>query len=198
MSCGICNSLRLPSAITSDSSLPHESWHDLYLEEILAASAKWPLINLIEVALRNRISHQLENRFGADFFLQEPRQLMAAERGRLRDAQRECSALTMQEVIRKLPMGFWLQLLSKKYESTLWAPALWRTFPAWDGTSRKLVHEEITAVWKLRNRIAHHESTRHDSTLPSALALGQLLLGLEPDFDSMINSLQPVEFPHEQ
>lgn len=198
MSCGICDSLLLPNAVTSDSSLPHERWHDLYLEEILDARAKWPLINLIEVALRNRMSQQLENRFGGDFFLREPRQLMSAEISRLRDAQKNSSLLTKYEVIRKLPMGFWLQLLSKKYESILWAPALWRSFPTWDGKNRKSVHEEVTAVWRLRNQIAHHESTRRNISLPSALELQQLLLGLEPDFESMIDSLHPVESLHEQ
>jgi hypothetical protein len=198
MSCGICNSLLLPQATTYDPSLPHERWHDHYLEEILEARAKWPLINLIEVALRNRMSQQLEDRFGADFFVKEPTQLMSAERSRLRDAQDECLVLTKYEVIRKLPMGFWLLLLSKKYESTLWAPALWRSFPAWEGRTRKSVHEETTAVWKLRNRIAHHEPTRHNTSLPSIPILRQMLLELEPEFASMIHSLHPVESQHEQ
>jgi hypothetical protein len=168
------------------------------LEEILEARAKWPLINLIEVALRNRMSQQLEERFGADFFVKEPTQLMSAERSRLRDAQDECLVLTKYEVIGKLPMGFWLLLLSKKYESTLWAPALWRSFPAWEGRTRKSVHEETTAVWKLRNRIAHHEPTRHTTSLPSIPILRHMLLELEPEFASMIHSLHPVESQHEQ
>jgi hypothetical protein len=143
------------------------------------------------------MSHQLEVRFGADFFVTEPRQLMSAEISRLRDAQKDSPVLTKFEVIPRLPMGFWLQLLSKKYESTLWAPALWRSFPTWEGKSRRSVHEETAAVWKLRNRIAHHESTRHNKSLPSVPKLRHMLLELEPDFEAMIHSLHSVESLHE-
>jgi hypothetical protein len=198
VSCGICNSLLLPEARTLDVSLPHELWHEHYLQEMLEARAKWPLINLIEVALRNRMAHQLENRFGTDFFVSEPRQLMSAEINRLRGAQDDSPGVTKFEVIRRLPMGFWLQLLSKKYESTLWAPALWHSFPAWEGRSRKSIHEEATAVWQLRNRIAHHEPTSQNQSLPGIARLTQILLDLEPAFESMIESLHPVESLHEQ
>ena len=193
MSCGICASLMLPQASTYDPSLSHERWHEHYLLEMLEARARWPLINLIEVALRSRMSWQLEQRFGTDFFVREPRQLMSGEIGRLRDAQADSPVLTKFEVIRRLPMGFWLQLLSKKYESILWAPALWRSFPAWEGRSRRAIHEEVTAVWKIRNQIAHHEPTTQNRSLPNALELSRLLLELEPDFEPMIHSLRPVE-----
>jgi hypothetical protein len=198
VSCGICTSLMLPHAITYDHSLPHERWHDHYLIEMLEARAKWPLINLIEVALRSRMSHQLELRFGTDFFVREPRQLMSGEISRLRLAQADSPVVDKFEVIRRLPMGFWLQLLSKKYESILWAPALWHSFPAWEGRSRRSIHEETTAVWRLRNQIAHHEPTSHNKSLPKASELSRLLLGLEPEFEPMVRALHPVESGHEQ
>ncbi len=198
MSCGICTSLMLPHANTHDHSLPHERWHDHYLLEMLEARAKWPLINLIEVALRSRMSHQLDLRFGTDFFVSEPRQLMSGEIRRLRDAQADSPVVTKFEVIKRLPMGFWLQLLSKKYESILWAPALWHSFPAWEGRTRKSIHDEVTSVWRLRNQIAHHEPTSQNKSLPNTSELGRLLLELEPDFESMIHALRPVESGHEQ
>ena len=106
MSCGICKSLQLPHATTFDHSLSHERWHDHYLLEILEAQAKWPLINLLEVSLRNRMAQQLEYRFGTDFFVSEPRQLLSGEINRLRIAQADSPVLERFEIIRKLPMGF--------------------------------------------------------------------------------------------
>lgn len=198
MTCGICISLLLPEATTCDPSLPHEHWHDHYLREMFEARAKWPMINLIEVALRSRMAHQLEMRFGKDFFVSEPQQLLSGEVNRLRLAQADSPVVDKFEVIKRLPMGFWLQLLSKKYESILWAPALWRSFPAWEGRSRKSIHDEATSVWRLRNQIAHHEPTSQNSSLPNASELSRLLLRLEPDFEPMIHSLHPVESLHEQ
>lgn len=198
MSCGICKSLQLPHATTFDHSLSHERWHDHYLLEILEAQAKWPLINLLEVSLRNRMAQQLEYRFGTDFFVSEPRQLLSGEINRLRIAQADSPVFERFEIIRKLPMGFWLQLLSKKYESILWAPALWHSFPSWEGRSRKSIHEEVTAVWQLRNQIAHHEATSQNKSLPDFGKLTEMLLDLEPDFGPMLHALRPVESKHEQ
>lgn len=198
MSCGICSSLRLPHANSDNHSLPHEFWHESYLLEMLEARAKWPLINLIEVALRNRMAQQLEERFGTDFFVGEPPQLMSGEMNRLRIAQADSPVLSSFDVIRRLPMGFWLQLLSRKYESILWAPALWHAFPSWEGRSRRSIHEQIMTVWSLRNQIAHHEPTSQNRTLPDVRGLTQMLLDLESDFEPMIDALRPVESSHEQ
>ncbi len=198
MSCGICDSLLLSEAMPIDPSLPHEVWHGLYLDEIRIALRNWSLIRLIEVALRNKISLQLESRFGDDFFLGQPKQLMSGEQYRLREAQRASKIPSRSVVVRNLPMGFWLQLLSKKYESTLWAPALHHSFPGWAGQPRNSVHEEFTAIWTLRNRIAHHEAIGHMASLPDTEKLVRTLLLLNPEFEPFIKALHLVESPHEQ
>ena len=174
MSCGICDSLLLPEALPYGASLDHPGWHELYLREIQLALSRWPLIRLIEVALRNKISLQLESRFGEDFFLGQPKELFSGEQFRLREAQRACRTLSRSEVVRNLPMGFWMLLLSKKYESTLWAPALRHCFSGWAGRPRRL------------------------GALPDDQKLTRTLLLLEPGFQPLVQALQPVESQHEQ
>ncbi len=198
MSCGICDSLLLPEALPFSASMDHPVWHELYLREIQLALARWPLIRLIEVALRNKISLEIESRFGEDFFLGQPKELFSGEQFRLREAQRACKTLSRSEVVRNLPMGFWMLLLSKKYESTLWAPALRHCFSGWAGRPRRLVHEEFTSIWVLRNHIAHHEPIAHLGALPDDQKLTRTLLLLEPGFQPFVQALQPVESQHEQ
>ena len=84
------------------------------------------------------MAQQLECRFGTDFFVSEPRQPLSGEIGRLRDAQADSPVLTKFEVIRRLPMGFWLQLLSKKYESYPLDTSPMALFPVLGGQESKV------------------------------------------------------------
>jgi len=65
---------------------------------------------------------------------------------------------TPSAVIVQFTFGFWLTLLTRRYDTPFWRTAIWRCFPeAPKPLSRQLIHDEIEKIRSPRNRIAHHE-----------------------------------------
>src|ERR1019366_6410034 len=64
-------------------------------------------------------------------------------------------------VIAELSFGFWTSLLGRRFEHSLWVPALRQVFPRIGKVSgipsRRLVAERFEHLRVFRNRIAHHE-----------------------------------------
>jgi hypothetical protein len=61
---------------------------------------------------------------------------------------------THGHVIAEISFGSWPYLFAVNYNRRLWAPALKGAFP---GASRASLHEGLSGVGDLRNRIAQHE-----------------------------------------
>jgi hypothetical protein len=59
-------------------------------------------------------------------------------------------------IVAELSFGFWVKLFSNSYEKQLWVPHLSRRFPA--KLARRALHDRLTNLKELRNRIAHHET----------------------------------------
>jgi hypothetical protein len=71
------------------------------------------------------------------------------------------------KVIAELSFGFWRQLTTNAMEKSVWVPHLHTAFP--QGTSRSTIDTQISAVNRLRNRIAHHEPLFTSTVDPSAI-----------------------------
>ena len=77
---------------------------------------------------------------------------------------RGTDALTPEQFVASMSLGFWVRLLGRggniyrgrkaDYETTLWRPALHKAFP---GRPRRSVQQRLDRLRQLRNRIAHHE-----------------------------------------
>ena len=63
------------------------------------------------------------------------------------------------KVVAELSMGFWKRFSDQRRETTLWAAHANMAFVR--GTPRRVVHEHMTALVQLRNRIAHAERIVH-------------------------------------
>lgn len=72
-------------------------------------------------------------------------------------AIRKCGGVnaTPGHVIAELSFGFWSSLTSAANEKSIWVPYLHHAYP--QGTDRGPVDKSISAINKVRNRIAHHE-----------------------------------------
>lgn len=66
---------------------------------------------------------------------------------------------TPGKVVAELSMGFWKRFSEQGRETTLWAAHANMAFVR--GTPRRVVHEHMTALVQLRNRIAHAERIVH-------------------------------------
>jgi hypothetical protein len=59
------------------------------------------------------------------------------------------------QIVANLTLDFWRYLSVAKREKTLWVPALYRAFP--HGADRAEVDRVVDSLYRLRNRVAHHE-----------------------------------------
>jgi hypothetical protein len=58
-------------------------------------------------------------------------------------------------IVAELSFGFWVALFARRYEVLLWRTTLHQRF---DPTpARRLLHNRLSGLLALRNRIAHHE-----------------------------------------
>ena len=127
------------------------------------ASAAFETVALVEVAMRNSIddalsAHFQESQRRIPWFLGNPPMDQSAMvkvnevRNRLRSQRKD----SRDQIVAGLSFGFWSGMLNAKYED-LWRAAIRRAFPYSDGT-RKQVANQLDAVRKFRNRLAHHDS----------------------------------------
>ena len=133
-----------------------------YADDLDLMSQLTILVNLLEVSLRNSLTDQIERWSSASqmdwhvavepLLVSKGVEALGVARARLAESGREISGTGVTEA---LPLVFWVNLLDKRYESTLWTPMLHKAFPHLVKPKRHLVHASISAVYRLRNHIAH-------------------------------------------
>ncbi len=135
---------------------------DLYALNIRLSEALYPPLQMLEVALRNRIhavlSASVQPRWfeGPGFLAVQYQNEQVAEA--LADLAREHKEPTPGRVVAALTFSFWTTMLGTPYEN-LWQTDLHRIGRRDDGKGlrRKDLSGPLTPIRLLRNRIAHHE-----------------------------------------
>ncbi|GAA3118713.1 hypothetical protein [Nonomuraea salmonea] len=94
-------------------------------------------------------------------------------------------------MVTELSFGFWVSLLSRKYDRHLWVPALHRAFPYYSG-SRESLRDNLQAMVFLRNRIMHHEPIHHRHLAADHVKIYTLLGYVEPQFASWLRAFDRV------
>lgn len=119
----------------------------------------WPVVRSIELVMSEKFSEILIQRFGDEVFLSGSPLLTPEHNKQIEDANVELNGLqtSSARILPRLGFGFWRYLLSKRYESSLWAPHLQHVFSAQAPRSRKLIENRVREILVLRNRLAHHE-----------------------------------------
>lgn len=91
---------------------------------------------------------------------------------------------THGRIIAELTFGFWRYMVSRKYLTSLWIPALVHAFPYLDAdaaSAQRLVETDIQQLHYLRNRAAHNEPL-HRRDIAADLARAKRLIGwINPD-----------------
>ena len=127
----------------------------------LASSFHLPL-QIFELLFRNSLNDALTLKFSqtwydvrfADFDPKAQATITAAKDYLIKQHR----VITPSCVIALLTFGFWSGLLTKKYETTFWIPALKHAFPyAPSPVMRRTTFDALDKIRNLRNRIAHHE-----------------------------------------
>lgn len=134
----------------------------LYERNARMAEAFYRPLQSLEVCLRNGLSDQLAAQYGANWFTNSgppfaDDALKKLDRAidDIQDARRN---VTPGAVVAELSFGFWVTILAKRYDGTIWRSALASSFlEAGRRMPRQRVHNRMDAIRKFRNRVFHHE-----------------------------------------
>jgi len=126
----------------------------------LCESALW--INLLEISLRNALTKHIEASlaFGkAEWFLAIEPLLATKGRDALSIAKKRIikngDRITGATMTAAMPFGFWVNLMARHHEATIWTPALRRAFPNLRRPNRHFVNMRLSEIYRLRNHVAH-------------------------------------------
>jgi len=137
-----------------------------YKINIEISESFYPLLSILEIALRNKMDDQLKRLFDDENWFENPKFIKIATRfqiDRVSEARahilQEKKIITTGKIISGLSFGFWTSLLDSKFEKTLWKN-LRLAFPNCPKKirKRKTMSSKLNGIRKLRNRIFHHES----------------------------------------
>lgn len=131
----------------------------LYVRNTELSEALYGVVQGVEILLRNATHGALTKGLGTDMWWEvaglrdyEQNDISnAIEKIRLRSV-----AVTPGRIVADLNFGFWVNLYSNFYEVNFWVKHLKTLIPA--RISRKRLHERLTELKMLRNRLAHHET----------------------------------------
>ncbi|WP_417693429.1 hypothetical protein [Roseibium sp.] len=139
----------------------------LYCWNMRAAQSLYVYLQCWEIALRNRLNDFLCWKFGANWPYDDRRfvrNLANDDRRRLAETKdrqernRKTKPASTSVVVADLSAGFWVSLLSKRYDVPYsWRYNLARVFPNDKTLHRALAWEKSDGILRLRNRVAHHE-----------------------------------------
>jgi hypothetical protein len=136
---------------------------------ILLAEALYPLLQLIELGLRNNIDHAFKEKFGSNWLSQEflhekEKELVDKIRKELNERK---ISVYHDTIIAELNYGFWTALLKPSYESSVWQQLISKVFVRAPRKirNRDFIFKRFNEIRLLRNRVFHHEKILCD-TLP--------------------------------
>lgn len=135
-----------------------------YARNLRLAESMMPMLNVLEIGLRNAIHRRLTQLYRKEDWWREwsGRSDFARVLGSVNEAQSKLIArrerVTCDKVLAELTFGFWCSLFNASYQDELWKH-LRLAFPACPRAERRrrTVSGALNQVRALRNRVFHHE-----------------------------------------
>lgn len=138
-----------------------------YLANAQVSAVFFVDLHFVEVGLRNKMSECLKRDFGKFWFEESGFKQHLGERDLkyLKDSLEKIFKNVRRDapdderygqVIAQLSFGYWVSLLHKKYEHSLWTPSFFKMFLG-KPPKRSDFSLQVGRLNGLRNRIAHHE-----------------------------------------
>jgi hypothetical protein len=194
--------LRLGALARSDHDPAHPrdvfAWH---LFNAAIGEALYPALQLLELAMRNRIDAALREWAGDAAWHRCELPLTPGQASRLILTLKELSERgqlnTPSAIISRLPLGFWTAFFNKHHAQTgIGHHLAKRIFPHALPRDRDIraLDRRLTLVRTLRNRVFHHERLVHRPELSDQhLALRQLIAGISPELDQLARAMDRFE-----
>ncbi len=139
---------------------------ELYALNTQVSEALYTPLQMLEVALRNRIHSVMRQARHERWFEDEGFLAVHIQRDQLAKAIEDITGvgkeLVAGRIVAALTFSFWTAMFSPDYEN-LWQTTLYRIARREDGKGvrRKDLSKPLTSIRVLRNRIAHHEPILH-------------------------------------
>jgi hypothetical protein len=131
----------------------------LYVRNTELSASLYGVVQALEVGLRNLVHTKMTENLGTGEWWDR----LPLHDGELEDIRKSKENLSFRisgmrpgQIVAELSFGFWVKMFANAYEKQLWVPHLRHRFPA--KISRKMLHDRLTSIKDLRNRIAHHET----------------------------------------
>lgn len=130
----------------------------LYERNIILSEALYPVLQGLEICLRNTLNNSLADRYGRNWLIERQVPLSAHSASDVQSASKAVEA-DPDAIVAELKFSFWVGLLGPRYDATLWRSDFHRCFVRADGGqfNRAAVHGRMNALRRFRNRVAHHE-----------------------------------------
>lgn len=134
-----------------------------YLWNIALCESLYPVLQNLEITLRNSIHQSATTYFKNNFWFDDPAILNAQQQSSVTKAKNKLrerkKTISDGRVIAELTFGFWTSLFNSYYELILWRHLLKLTFPYMPRQirTRNTLSKRLNKVRHLRNRIFHHE-----------------------------------------
>lgn len=158
----------------------------LYTLNAQLSEALYIPLQVLELSLRNRIHDAMRHLLGDEWLLEASGCLGEKQKQKVRRALVELTlnrkTHTSEQILSSLSFGFWTALLGTEYEE-LWRKALHQIArkPGGKHVSRKSLSGPLTAIRKLRNRVAHHEPILHYNLPKHHADMRQIIGWLSPE-----------------
>jgi hypothetical protein len=135
----------------------------LYRRNTLLSAALYEVLQGYEIVLRNATNEKLAEAYDNPLWW-EKAHLRDTERSDIERAISELHTIGREpengRAVAQVSLGFWTNLYSNYYETSLWFPHLRSIFPI--TMNRKRLHDRFHQLQLLRNRIAHHEPLKRN------------------------------------
>jgi hypothetical protein len=167
----------------------------LYLWNLQVSEAFYAPLHCLEISLRNALHEQLRARYRRpDWWQSAPLEKHHASKVdkaeddlRRKGVHNPCA----DDIVAELSFGFWVSLLSRRYDRHFWVPALHKAFPHYDG-NRESLRDSLQTMLLFRNRIMHHEPIHHRHLAADHDKIYLLLGYLEPKVATWLRTFDRV------
>lgn len=171
----------------------------LYERNARLAEAYYRPLQSLEVCLRNHLSAELTGHYGTHWFLNGGPPFDKEEVDKINraiiDLKRAGRGASPGAVIAELSFGFWVAVLSRKYDATLWRTTFASVFlEGGRRMGRQTVHNRMDAIRNFRNRVFHHEPIYHLNPAQMHDEIIQAIAWICPD--SAAWALEHSRIPH--
>ncbi len=141
-----------------------------YIYNLKVSETFYPILSILEIALRNKIHNAIDTLIKSDWLLlelQSQELLLNNEREILLSAFKKVKLknkkITKGALISELSFGFWINLCKKAYKTIIWDKKgvfefIFPHFPIKKEMNRiRFISPDLKNILRLRNRIFHHE-----------------------------------------